>query len=179
MIGNDLVDLELARSLGSDKKERWLEKVFTKGELDLIDRSDNPFLKVWQFWSMKEAAYKRYHREYALAPILNPKQYECITNSKIRIANEEYLTTTKITENYIHSFTSASKVNTVGITLNTITARTKLKMLIAERFLLDLSKLRIDKDSYRIPNLFYKKKRLDLNISLSHDGIYSSYIVNL
>ena len=59
-IGNDIVDLKLAKSESNWERRGFLEKQFTQKEQGEILNSENSFLKVWLFWSMKEAAYKCY-----------------------------------------------------------------------------------------------------------------------
>lgn len=63
MIGNDVVDLDLARTESNWRRAGYLEKIFTASEQNRIYSSPDPDLVVWQFWSRKEAAYKLYVRE--------------------------------------------------------------------------------------------------------------------
>mgnify|MGYP003652628921 CR=1 FL=1 len=63
MIGNDVVDLNLAKTESNWQRKGFLEKQFTQFEINEILSSANPFVKVWLFWSMKEAAYKCYVQE--------------------------------------------------------------------------------------------------------------------
>lgn len=76
MIGNDVIDLELARSQSNWKRKGFLEKIFTSNEQRLILDSADPELMVWAFWSRKESAYKIFNRQTALR-LYNPKQFEC------------------------------------------------------------------------------------------------------
>jgi phosphopantetheinyl transferase (holo-ACP synthase) len=57
MIGNDVVDLVLARKKVW-RRTGYLQKIFTESEQLLIENSSNPHVLVWKLWSMKEAAYK-------------------------------------------------------------------------------------------------------------------------
>ena len=63
MIGNDIVDLALAKKESNWKRNRFLDKIFTETEQLLIFHSENPEIMVWNLWSRKEAAYKIYNRE--------------------------------------------------------------------------------------------------------------------
>ena len=58
MIGNDIIDLTLAKLESNWKRRGFLEKQFTANEQKLILTAKNSFVLVWKFWSMKEAAYK-------------------------------------------------------------------------------------------------------------------------
>ena len=62
MIGNDIIDLDLARKESNWKRHGFLDKIFTKKEQLLILNSKNPEIMVWNLWSRKEAAYKIYNR---------------------------------------------------------------------------------------------------------------------
>lgn len=64
MIGNDLIDIQLAKSQSNWQRKGFLEKQFADTEIVEILSSENPFLQVWLFWSMKEAAYKCYAKEF-------------------------------------------------------------------------------------------------------------------
>ena len=62
MIGNDIVDLK--RITANWKRPRFLDKTFTLGEQVYIQNSKNKHQMVWLLWSMKEAAYKAYVKQY-------------------------------------------------------------------------------------------------------------------
>jgi phosphopantetheinyl transferase (holo-ACP synthase) len=76
MIGNDIVDLELALKESNWKRKGFLDKIFTKNEQLLILKSDCPNTMVWNLWSRKEASYKIYNR-ITRNRIYNPIQFEC------------------------------------------------------------------------------------------------------
>lgn len=63
MIGNDIVDLVLARKESNWKRKGFLEKIFSEEEQLLISKSENSEKMVWILWSNKEAVYKIYNRE--------------------------------------------------------------------------------------------------------------------
>ena len=82
-IGNDIVDLNLAKIESNWQRKGFLEKQFTQKEQDEILSSENPFLKVWLFWSMKEAAYKCYTQKFK-ERFFAPQKFECTAISKDR-----------------------------------------------------------------------------------------------
>ena len=108
MIGNDIVDLALARKESNWKRQGFLDKIFTPQEQMLISNSDNPEITVWNLWSRKEAAYKIYNRQTQMRAFI-PKQLECfdikiddeIVYGKVVCYNEVYFTKTTITSDYI------------------------------------------------------------------------------
>ena len=56
MIGNDIIDLSLAKIESNWQRKGFLEKQFTAKEQQLILEAPNSFVMVWRLWSMKEAA---------------------------------------------------------------------------------------------------------------------------
>ena len=75
-IGNDIVDLNLAKTQSNWQRKGFLEKQFTQKEQNEILNAENPFLKVWLFWSMKEAAYKCYTQKFK-ERFFAPQKFEC------------------------------------------------------------------------------------------------------
>ena len=78
MIGNDIIDLTLAKLESNWQRKGFLEKLFTTFEQSLICNSENPEQMVWHLWSRKEAAYKIYHRETKIRAFI-PMQIECFS----------------------------------------------------------------------------------------------------
>lgn len=76
MIGNDVVDLRLARTQSNWKRKGFLEKLFTESEQILILQHHEPEIMVWVLWSMKEAAYKIYNRATGERAFI-PHKLEC------------------------------------------------------------------------------------------------------
>lgn len=62
MIGNDVVDLVLARKESNWKRKGFLNKLFTTFEQELIQKASNQEEMVWMLWSIKESVYKAYQR---------------------------------------------------------------------------------------------------------------------
>ena len=77
MIGNDLVDLKVASVESNWKRPRFLDKVFTIEERQLIMNSKNQHQIVWLLWSMKEAAYKINVQQFGKR-FYNPKNWSVI-----------------------------------------------------------------------------------------------------
>ena len=62
MIGNDVVDLVLARKESNWKRKGFLNKLFTTLEQEFIQKASNQEEMVWMLWSIKESVYKAYQR---------------------------------------------------------------------------------------------------------------------
>ncbi len=112
MIGNDVVDLNLAKTESNWQRKGFLEKQFTDFEISEILKSVNPFLKVWLFWSMKEAAYKCYVQEYQKR-FFSPKKFSCKIISEregvVQIEAKKYYINYLISDKYITSVARRNK----------------------------------------------------------------------
>jgi phosphopantetheinyl transferase (holo-ACP synthase) len=102
MIGNDIVDLNLARKESNWQRKGFLDKIFTENEQVIINKSINPEHTVWELWSRKEAVYKIYNRQ-TQNRFFNPKKIECINNNQVKMFGQIYFTRTQTTSNYIYS----------------------------------------------------------------------------
>ena len=76
MIGNDVIDLSLAKTQSNWQRKGFLEKLFSNDEQQLILEASNSFEMVWRLWSMKEAAYKIYTQHHEIR-FFAPKKFEC------------------------------------------------------------------------------------------------------
>jgi phosphopantetheinyl transferase (holo-ACP synthase) len=122
MIGNDVVDLELSRKESNWQRNRFLDKIFTKKEQFLIQKSRNQEIAIWNLWSRKEAVYKIWNRETGIRKY-NPIQFECfnldLEFGKVTFESKLYFTNTEITNDFIHTIAVSnidyfSKINTLG-----------------------------------------------------------------
>ena len=102
MIGNDVVDLALAKYESNWQRKGFLDKIFTNNEQHQIHQSENPEELVWKLWSRKEAVYKIYNRQ-TKKRFFNPKIIECVTDEKVIVDNIVYFTRTEISADYIYS----------------------------------------------------------------------------
>lgn len=62
MIGNDIIDLDVASRENNWQRKGFLDKIFTESEQKLIFSYNVPEIMVWILWSKKESAYKIYNR---------------------------------------------------------------------------------------------------------------------
>ena len=110
MIGNDIIDLALARKESNWQRNGFLNKIFTLKEQLLILKSNNPELTVWNLWSRKEAAYKIYNRQTQIRAYI-PLQLECFDTElkdgfiygEVICNHYIYYTKTSITSDYIET----------------------------------------------------------------------------
>lgn len=187
MVGNDIVDIAHAKTTTNWQRPRFLGKLFTSKEQAFIRNSDDPFVMVWQLWSIKEAAYKLYTQENP-SRFYNPKQFECELNNQQWSVNYHnficYVETT-ITSDYISSearlerFKMSSKVvkfSSKDILIQSEYLRSQLLNLISETKSIDKSQLSIIKTKYGVPLVLYKSTKI--NISVSHHGGYGAFVTS-
>jgi len=119
MIGNDVVDLELARTESSWRREGFVQKIFTNHEQQLIAAAKDTACAIWDMWSRKEAAYKILNRETGLRRFI-PLKLECQSldsESKVLCEDHVFYTRTEITSDYIHTIAIRGEANFSHITL--------------------------------------------------------------
>jgi len=109
MIGNDIVDLNLAKIESNWKRKGFLEKIFTEKEQKLIQFSENPEQMVWILWSGKESAYKIHNRATLVRSFI-PLQLECeldlsdqFTSGKVSCFGHDYFFKTEVEQDYIYT----------------------------------------------------------------------------
>lgn len=106
MIGNDIVDLALARKESNWKRKGFLDKIFTQKEQSLINNTKNQDVMVWNLWSRKEAAYKIYNRETGIRGFI-PLQLVCFfeseTKGTVSCNGRIYYTETIVTNDFVYT----------------------------------------------------------------------------
>ncbi len=116
MIGNDVVDFNLAKTESNWRRKGFLEKIFSETEIDCVLKAKNPEKKVWELWSRKEAAYKIHSRSTGEIGFY-PKKIICLVSKnkkesalmQVQIQNKVYYTFSEITKNYVHSIAIQDK----------------------------------------------------------------------
>jgi phosphopantetheinyl transferase (holo-ACP synthase) len=112
VIGNDIVDLVLARKESNWQRKGFLDKIFTQKEQLLITNAENPEVTVWNLWTRKEAGYKIYNRQTNIRGYF-PLQLECLyeseTSGTVCCNGNMYRTQTVISDDFIYTIAVAEK----------------------------------------------------------------------
>ena len=98
MIGNDVVDLQLAGRQSNWQRRGFLDKLFSEREQSLILSSENSDVNVWNLWSKKESAYKIWNRQSQFRTF-NPLFFECSSldlKSEVNFGNQSAFTNSTI-----------------------------------------------------------------------------------
>jgi len=188
MVGNDIVDIAEAKQKSNWQRPRFLEKLFTLKEQQIIHKSENSFIMVWRLWSMKEAAYKLY-TQIQPSRFYNPKQFECeINESQGKVSYKDFTchVKTKITSQYIISETRLVAQDMISESIKIYNSSPKyqsdmtkdiLLSKVAEQYTILKDDLKLVKSEFGIPYVYQNSKKLNINISISHHGNYGAYAI--
>ncbi|WP_316800458.1 4'-phosphopantetheinyl transferase superfamily protein [Pedobacter frigidisoli] len=109
MLGNDVVDLNLAAKQNNFRRANYLNKIFSPEEQQLVYDSDCADLMVWLIWSMKEAAYKIVNRN-TRHRFYNPTSFRCAVQlddlqatGSVDYGGDKFMTHSVITSDYVHT----------------------------------------------------------------------------
>ena len=182
MIGNDIVDLNLAKTQSNWQRKGFLEKQFTTEEHKEILSAKNPFFKVWLFWSMKEAAYKCYTQEHQ-KKFFAPKKFCCKIEENntgfVQIYSKKYHIKYLFTSDYVYAIaedTNPKKMVSDVFFIDDIKNKTK----ITNRKLLAHfpENVQLQKNEFGIPFLYQQNKKLPISITTSHHGNYGAFAIS-
>jgi phosphopantetheinyl transferase (holo-ACP synthase) len=125
MLGNDIVDLNLAKIQSNWRRKNYLDKIFTVEEQLLITSAKKPDEMVWLLWSMKESAYKIHNRKTGIRDFA-PKSLKCTVypnaeqvKGTVSIDKDTYFTKSDIQSKYIHTIAAPAynKLAEIEITI--------------------------------------------------------------
>ena len=190
MVGNDIVDLKQAALESNWQRKGFLNKVFTKNEKAYIQNSKDPFLMVWQLWSMKESAYKINVQQYKYR-FFNPKKIECTlldnVEGIVKINGASYTTFSNINNAFIYSIAALKnsdkiqskyfKIDNSGYKAQHQSCKTKLKEAVSQWYNLEYESVKIEKSILGIPKLYKNGNALEIACSITHHGNYGAYAI--
>ena len=179
MIGNDVIDLSLAKTQSNWQRKGFLEKLFSNDEQQLILEASNSFEMVWRLWSMKEAAYKIYTQHHEIR-FFAPKNFECklTQGSKgvVSFKGQNFYTRTKVNKDCI--FTTAVIQNKKSLYSEMVSPDqidTMIKSKLNELTALEISEIQQKKSKNGVPSYHYKTTLLTSSCSITHHGKFGAY----
>lgn len=186
MIGNDVVDLELAKKQSSWERKGFLERVFTPSERISIGTAGDLHLRVWLLWSMKEAAYKAHQRLFNLPRKLNWQEQRCeifsfeptIASGVVRIGTETYFTHSTIKKKAVLSSAVYQKevpVRTRFFEGSASDMKTLFLREFSKEFTLNINDLSLTKNKEGIPLLLYQNEYLNTAFSFTGHGSFAAF----
>lgn len=185
MVGNDIVDLIEANKTSNWQHPRFLSKLFTPLEQDLINNSDSSFVMIWRLWSMKEAAYKLFTQNNS-GRFFNPKGFECSTENTfgtVKFKNFKCFVESKVTSNFIISEAKTKqkkfKSKVVNLSGNSPKLQSReLKQSLFEHMgntIRRNAKLQLTYTRFGVPLLEVEDKLH--HISLTHHGRFGAFAI--
>lgn len=172
MLGNDVVDLRLAKTQSNWRRKNYLSKIFSADEQSLIHSAGDPDVFVWMMWSMKEACYKIVNRKTGLR-FYKPKEFRCsltLNGSRaeglVHYSGETFLTYTEISPDYLHtiSFNTASDQQQCKIICMQNAADYPYQLQLAH------PEIKLRKNISGIPEIFLASSMISHCASVSHHG---------
>lgn len=190
MIGNDVIDLNVAKIQSRWREQRFLDKIFTEAEQKMVVETNNRFHTIWLLWSMKESAFKIFARSHKMS-IFNPKDFHCKITSEtfgaVSFNHETVQTTTTFNSDVIYTtaqYPYAIQLNDYvfleGISQFEKSEKLKKKTIEAFAELKDVSKgiVAIEKDIFGIPYFLINNEKQHAALSLTHHGQYGGYAIS-
>ncbi|MUP45711.1 4-phosphopantetheinyl transferase family protein [Gramella sp. BOM4] len=182
MIGNDIIDLELAFKIEKSSIPRFLDKVFLAGEQEYIQSSKDPEREIWRLWSMKESAYKAQQRVQRFERRLNPLHFECmlIDDRHGMVFSEEnkWKIISDVHQSHIHSFISDPRQHIHMMPKKSRNSKDLLPA-IASAIAMKIQEISLEKDGFGIPFIRLLDSNRIIPISLSHHGNFSAFVIPL
>ena len=191
MIGNDIIDLQLAARQSNWKRKGFLDKLFSREEQCLVFDSAAPFRMVWKLWSMKESAYKVHVRKTGERRF-NPGRFSCEIMDQgkglVHIDAQMYLTITEAQKDFIHTMARDPSFEQGLISHTTMIPgggdpgrilRRSLVRDLAERREMSVEGLEVKKNGLQIPEFYVHNRKLKDLCSLSHHGRFGAYMLRL
>jgi phosphopantetheine--protein transferase-like protein len=178
MIGNDIVDLQLAQTQSNWQRKGFLEKQFTAAEQEKIATSKNPSQQVWLFWSMKEAAYKCYTQKHQKC-FFAPKKFQCkmtsLNEGFVTIGEHVFYTFSKFNSHFIHTIAQSNTKKRIDFDDFLVDKNLGESEFVKKQLLANFSETTIlKKDALGVPRL-YEQEKNSISISLTHHGNYGGF----
>jgi phosphopantetheine--protein transferase-like protein len=200
-VGNDVVDLKDPENIGKSRDDRFLGRVFTVGERELIASFPSPDTLLWSLWAAKEAAYKAVSRaDPSVCSV--PRRYRVVLDTEdamrkiVRLAGKvvtprgELVLEVAVAGDRVHALAAGSEealkrlcrrvqrlVGAKGAANPSAFVREALLREIARRLDCAVSDLSVVKnqDGLGAPRLLFRGELLAAEVSLSHDGRFAAF----
>jgi phosphopantetheinyl transferase (holo-ACP synthase) len=179
LIGNDIIDLTLAKTESNWQRRGFLEKQFSANEQQLILNAQNSFEMVWRLWSMKEAAYKIFTQQHSVR-FFAPKKFECKLmldlNGVVCYKNQKFYTTSIVNQHYI--FTRAALTKETS-SYSEMVSPDQIDTMIKDKLNvltgLKMTGIEQKKSKNGAPNYYHNETLLTRSCSISHHGNYGAF----
>ena len=181
---------------------RFLKKILTDAESEMVQNAENPDKALWLLWSCKETAYKVIKKSHVDTAFL-PRRWVVILKKTESVYSEGEVKIPETEAVYVRLFSDSYHIHCVGAdclaTLDNLICKVEIlpekgnkgntdpssflrKCLarnLADCFNINLSDITInrlkEKKELQPPHVYINGTKSDIDISLSHDGQYVAY----
>jgi phosphopantetheinyl transferase (holo-ACP synthase) len=196
------VDLQHPANAKKSRDFRYLKKILTDVEIELVCNAENPDRVLWLLWACKETAYKVISKSYAGLSFL-PRHWLVRLNQHDSMFTEGEVTIPGADAVFVQLNSPEGYVHCIGADnlpdLNNIIwgieslpksvagenvepslfVRECLSARLADIYQLNFREMEIRRAQkgreLQPPHLYYKNKMTSFDISLSHDGQFIAY----
>lgn len=189
MIGNDIVDLDLAFCSHRWENARVFEKIFDIEEQNIISKSKNPLQDIWWLWSMKESAYKSFLRRYK-NPFFSPSKIACRPHSDnegmVTIQDHKFFVRSVKKQEYVYSIALSKKetnlidhcfrINHSDYKSQNQVTYKNLLSAFSESSGIKEKRLKIKKGKLGIPVIYEGSEVVNTSFSITHHGHFCAFV---
>lgn len=195
MIGNDIIDLVVARNHTRVKEKRYWQKVLQEEEIRWLERQKDQTLAFHALWALKEATYKLIAKLDPSLPF-SPKKMAIhklssltyntplavevsttkgIFPAQLNITSEklEAFSAQNLEDLQTSSFHSVKLPGTRYVTQSRHTYL-QVKRTLSAFYGIDIEKLEIQKEN-SIPKLYISHQKVPVDITMSHHGNWGAF----
>ena len=172
MLGNDIVDLNLAKKQSNWRRKNYLSKIFSPAEQQLVQEAKNPDLVVWLLWSMKEAAYKIVNRK-TNRQRYDPLAFGCTftlgqsqAQGMVRYEDQSFSTCSTINTDFIFTLCIAEGINFEDVNIINDLNRPDYMRVFNDRY----SDLKLGKNEKKLPEIYNFHTQTNHMATVSHHG---------
>lgn len=200
-VGNDVVDLKDPENIGKSRDDRFLDRVFTAGERELIASDPSTDTLLWSLWAAKEAAYKAVSSADPTVRSI-PRRYRVVLDARdatrkiVRLAGKvitprgELVLEVAVSADWVHALAAGAEetLNRLcrlvqrleggkGAADPSAFVRGALLGEIARRLDCPVGDLSVVKnqDGLGAPRVLFRGELLAAEVSLSHDGRFAAF----
>ncbi|CAL1519726.1 4'-phosphopantetheinyl transferase superfamily protein [Chitinophaga sp. MM2321] len=186
MIGNDVVDLQLAATESRWQRKGYLDKVYTPAEQARILADEVPDTVVWLLWSSKEAVYKIVNRA-TKTKFYAPLKFECTSlemqgqmiRGTVQYENRQYPFRSEITGACVHTIAVATETLFTKIKTAVVPYNGNDYTEILRRAGILQQHHQLLKSHLGIPYLWDAQHQYESPVSVSHHGRYLGITIPL
>ena len=192
MIGNDIIDIKLARSQQKWQHSGYLKKLFTVQEQAAIVNAQDPFNQICLFWSLKESAYKitiqqgdqpRYAPKSLSCTMLNEHEGQVVYKDKIyytySTVNQDIIYTRALLFKKALSISQFFRLSNSCYKDQSRLVHQKLKRHFSSEFNFYSKDLELLKNKSGVPSFYKGQEQIKRSISITHHGNFGAYAFSI